>query len=136
MTFRHYFRYFLNKVCEDIGDAGESLVLFTPTEQGTHQIQVYYGDELTKTVFAATAREPELLELRSQPGWLKALAGASSPGLFVSARSFEPPLMDESARREIPERQIIQLGAAPIWVIVFGVFAGLGWILRRRDGGR
>ncbi|MEC8380844.1 MAG: glutamine amidotransferase [Myxococcota bacterium] len=119
------------------GDAGESQVVFTPTEQGTHRIQVYYGEQTAKTVFAATAREPELLELQSKATWLKQLAQrAPKGGLFVEEGRYQSPLIDTTAQREIPERTIIQLGAAPLWPLLFGVFAGAGWILRRRDGGR
>ena len=119
------------------GDAGESYVAFTPTEQGVHNIQVYYGEQTAKTVFAATAREPELLDLQSQAGWLKQLAQrAPNGGLFVDEDAYQAPLKDSSAQREIPERTIIQLGAAPIWPLLFGLFAGAAWILRRRDGGR
>ena len=95
------------------------------------------SQQTAKTVFAATAREPELLELQSRPLWLMKLAQlASNGGLFVGDGLYQAPLTDGSAQREIPERTIIQLGAAPLWPLLFGLIAGAGWILRRRDGGR
>ena len=100
------------------GDAGEGYVVYTPTEQGTHRIQVYYGEQTAKTVFAATGREPELLELQSKANWLSQLAQLAG-GRFVEDGTYAPPLKDNSARREIPERTII-LGAAPLWPLLFG----------------
>ena len=57
-------------------------------------------------------------------------------GPFCGRWVVPSPLTDGSAQREIPERTIIQLGAAPLWPLLFGLFIGAGWILRRRDGGR
>lgn len=119
------------------GTSGESIIPFTPIEQGPHQIQVYYGDDVAKTIFAATSREPELLDLRTRPEWLKKMASHyEGKGKVLPQSDQGKPLVDKSAQREVPERVLVQLGAAPLWALLFGLFSSAAWIIRRRDGGR
>ena len=47
------------------GDAGESQVVFTPTEQGTHQIQVYYGDQTAKRFSQRPQESQNFLNFRA-----------------------------------------------------------------------
>ena len=47
-----------------------------------------------------------------------------------------PPLSDENAERLVSEERQTSLAAIPLTALLLGVFATLGWLVRRRNGGR
>jgi uncharacterized membrane protein len=123
----------------ETGPMGTVSVPFVPTEQGTHLVTVRSGSDQAETVFAATMRDPELLELRPDYPFLQRLAditeGKLTGGLW-SSRSFSAPLVRSDAQRVVPMRSTTPLGRAPIWALLFVLFGCLSWWVRRQNGGR
>lgn len=115
------------------GNLGEVAVPFTPKKQGTHYVRARYGDDEVETVFAATNRDPELLELTVDAPFLRLLAD-SYEGRYYSGKG--ELLRNSGASRVVPERSVTLLGTAPLVALLFGVFASLAWWIRRRNGGR
>jgi uncharacterized membrane protein len=88
-----------------------------------------------ESVYAVTDRDPELDEVRPDPGFLEALAEANQ-GVFFEPDAFGPALRNGKAGRWVDERSEIPMWAGallPIWV---GLFASGAWWIRRRNGGR
>ncbi|MEC7984512.1 MAG: glutamine amidotransferase, partial [Myxococcota bacterium] len=114
------------------GELGEVAMGYTPEEQGTYYIKANYKGDVAETVFAATARDPELLDLHPKKEWMKRLVEYYD-GQYST--SYQAPLIDSKALRMIPERNRVKLGYAPavgLWVALFSALA----IWFRRRGGR
>jgi uncharacterized membrane protein len=121
------------------GPTGEASTTFTPTRQGAHRVVVAAGGAAAdqgETVFAVSSRDPELLQIVPDSGFLSTLAGAyGERGVFYGERPGRP-LLDESAVRLVPDREELVLGSAPLIALIFGLLATGAWFIRRRSGGR
>jgi hypothetical protein len=87
------------------------------------------------SAFAVTNRDPELDEVEPDVAFLKALASGLG-GQFVSAGSFEKPLINEAAGRLVRDRQETKLYSMPLLPMMMGLLLSLGWWLRRKNGYR
>lgn len=124
-----------------ISDAAGEVVLELKAESlGTHRVYIEAGLDGVKlgeasTVYAVTARDPELEEVTPDAQFLQALASRVG-GLYVPAGSFEEPLRDEDAGRWITEHSQRPLWTG-LWIpLVTGILGSLSWWIRRRGGGR
>ena len=116
----------------DTGEQGLYSMPFVPTEQGTYYIDASYETDKAKSVFAVTAREPELMNITPNDTYMQYLAQHYKGNLFVDAT---PPTLNEKAIRSIVEKQSVSLAGAPasaLWIIVSLCAA----IFFRRRGGR
>ena len=120
--------------------AGEARTTVDATIQGAHRVKVRVpgsGDQVAETVFAVSARDPELAEITPDGAFLNALAASyGERGQRVGPGEWEPPLLDEGASRQVGERHELPLGATPLLAFVVGLFASLGWWARRKGGAR
>ena len=120
------------------GVDGEVRFEFTPPRAGawraTMQVEGQRGAK-AETVFAVTNRDPELEEVRADPGFLQALAQATD-GLFVAMGDQTAPLEDATATRKIADRNETPLWNHPFIPLVMALFASGSWWVRRRGGGR
>jgi len=120
--------------------AGEIVVEVVAETLGTHRVYIEAANAGLKlgeasTVFAVTARDPELEEVTPDSQFLQALAGQVG-GLYVPAGSFVEPLRDEEAGRWVSERTQRPLWAG-LWIpLVAGLLGSVSWWVRRRGGGR
>lgn len=87
------------------------------------------------TVFAVTARDPELDDLRPDPTFLRWLAERSG-GAYHAPGEFEAPMRDPSAGRTVYDRRETPLWRAPLLLGAIAVLSGAAWWARRRSGGR
>jgi uncharacterized membrane protein len=121
-------------------ESGEVLLQREAVLLGTHHVEVQArkdGVRLgeARTVYAVTARDPELEEVAADTTFLKALAEAAE-GRFVGDGSWAAPLRDEDAGRWVTDRKETPLWSA-WWVpLVAGLFGSVSWWARRRGGGR
>ena len=121
------------------GPMGTAAVPYVPVEQGTHRVAVRSGSDQAETVFAATMRDPELLELSPDHSFLKRLVAVTGGKLGRTAwagGSFVSPLVSSDAERVVPMRSVTPVGRAPLWALLFALFASLSWWVRRQSGGR
>lgn len=117
---------------------GEATAAFQPTAKGAHRVEARAGGtagDRGETVFAVSARDPELVEIIPDRPFLEALAAASG-GRYVGPGELGEPLLDETAGREVRERKETRLGTSPLLAALIGLTASLAWTLRRRAGAR
>ena len=118
--------------------AGEATLTLRPTEQGAHQVEVRGGPlaaERAETVFAVSARDPELSEIAPDPAYLRTVAALyGDRGRLVEGDAAAGALLDPGATRRSPQRAELRLAKAPALGLVFGALFGLGLWLRRRFG--
>lgn len=118
--------------------AGEAIVPFTPAERGAHRVEVSAGSaagDRGDSVFAVSARDPELAEIVPDTAFLQALA-ARTGGAWRGPGDLAAPLLDDSAGREVVDHRETPLGDAPLLALLAGGLAGAAWWVRRRAGGR
>ncbi len=117
---------------------GEAAVAFRPTAKGAHRVEARAGGsagDRGETVFAVSARDPELVEILPDRGFLEALASESG-GRYAAPGERAEPLLDENAGREVRERKETALGTSPLLMALIGLAASGAWTLRRRGGAR
>lgn len=118
-------------------DAGEAVVELQVDRRGPYRVKVLAeGHGAAETVFAVTARDPELEELAADPAFLQAVAAAAEGGQWVEPGGSVAPTLDGEAGRWVEERREVVLWSHPLVALVAGVLASLAWGLRRRGGGR
>ena len=105
---------------------------------GAHRVRVEAGDHgAAETVFSVVTRDPELAEVSADRSFLERLAAAyGDQGAYRAPGADLDPLVDSEAVRVIDEQRSVSLASMPILALIFGVFAGLAWWTRRRNGGR
>ncbi|MCB9762853.1 MAG: hypothetical protein H6739_23835 [Alphaproteobacteria bacterium] len=86
-----------------------------------------------ETVFAVTARDPELDEVSPDEAFLARLAETIG-GTHYTIDGYGDPLWDDSAGRRVDERVETPLWSAPLIPLLLGVLLSLSWWLRRRRG--
>ncbi len=124
---------------EMVTDAmGSGSLSFMPTREGAHRVVVSSDAHgKAETVFSVTSRDPELVEIRPDSVFLAALAAAyGERGVFHPAGETDAPLRDPAAVRTVLEKRRVSLSSVPLVAVIFGLFAGLAWWVRRRSGGR
>jgi hypothetical protein len=118
--------------------AGEVTLTLQPTQQGAHRVEVRSGPlaaERAETVFAVSARDPELNEIAPDIGFLKALVALYGAKATLAEGDLPGAgLWDEEARRRLPARAELRLGRAPALGLLFGALFGIGLVVRRRLG--
>ncbi|HHO54282.1 MAG TPA: hypothetical protein ENK18_26285 [Deltaproteobacteria bacterium] len=120
-------------------NADGEVVLTLPAEHsGTHRVSVEVSKDGqavggASTVFAVTTRDPEVDEVAPDVRFLKWLA-ASVEGAYHGPGERGAVLQDPDAGRTVREVQETPLWRAPLLTILVSLFAGLGWIIRRRSG--
>ena len=126
---------------EAVADASDEVLLQREALLlGTHHVEVQArkdGVRLgeARTVYAVTARDPELEEVAADTAFLQALAEAVE-GRFVGNGNWTAPLRDEEAGRWVTDRKETPLWSA-WWVpLLAGLFGSVSWWARRRGGGR
>ena len=88
-----------------------------------------------RTVYAVTARDPELEEVAADEAFLEALVMAAG-GQFVASGAWKAPLRDEEAGRQVQDRKETPLWSI-LWIPLLAVlFGSASWWVRRRGGGR
>jgi len=118
--------------------AGEAATGFRPTSRGAHRVTAKAGGNASdrgETVFAVSARDPELVEIVPDRSFLEALASAAG-GRYVPPGEAADPLVDPDAGREVHERKETDLGTSPLLALLIGITASGAWTLRRRAGAR
>ncbi|MCA9571237.1 MAG: hypothetical protein KC656_25535, partial [Myxococcales bacterium] len=119
--------------------AGGDVVIAVPaTRRGTHKVSVSVsaGTEAVgdaETVYAVTARDPELDEVSPDSAFLAALA-ARTDGVYHAPGTLGPVRVDPSAGRRVTDRRELALWRAPLLAGGIALFAGIAWIVRRRAG--
>lgn len=116
----------------DTGEQGLYSMPFVPTEQGTYYVEANYETDSAKSVFAVTAREPELLNIIPNEKYMQYLAQHYNGTLFFDST---PPILNDKAIRNITEKRSVSLAGTPasaLWIILFVCLA----IFLRRRGGR
>ena len=120
---------------------GEAIVSFVPKTPGAWRLQVRVAgqEEVSAfeggTVFAVTAREPELSQIVPDMAFLAALA-ESAGGAYHAPGQAGAPLEDPQAGRQLRELRETPLWDIPLVPLLVGLFASLSWWVRRRGGGR
>jgi hypothetical protein len=106
--------------------------------EGAHRVRVEASDHgAAETVFSVVTRDPELAEVSADRTFLERLAAAyGERGVYRAPGAALNPLVDSDAVRVIDEQRSVSLSSMPILALIFGVFAGLAWWTRRRNGGR
>jgi hypothetical protein len=95
------------------------------------------SDGKAETVFSVTSRDPELADIAADPDFLQNLVAAyGERGAYHGPGDFERPIQNPEARRVIKEQRSVYLSSIPLVALLFGVFGGLAWWVRRRNGGR
>ena len=118
--------------------AGEASLPYTPTARGAHRVEARAGGgagDRGETVFAVSARDPELVDIVPDRAFLEAVAGAAG-GLYVGPGDAIEPIQDNEAGRMVRERKETLLGTSPLLALLVGLCAGGAWVLRRRGGAR
>lgn len=124
---------------EAVTDAtGSAVTRFKPDQEGAHRVWVEStSDGKAETVFSVTSRDPELADIAADPVFLQGLAAAyGERGAYHGPGDFERPIQNPEARRVIKEQRSVYLSSIPLVALLFGVFGGLAWWVRRRNGGR
>jgi len=118
--------------------SGEAATVYTPTVAGAHRVRVSTTDGgEAETVFSVTTRDPELADIAPDALFLQRLASSyGANGSYREPGDDSPPLMDADAERVIAEQRQTSLSSIPFAALLFGLFASLGWWVRRRNGGR
>lgn len=121
-------------------ETGEVVVTVPASRQGTYKVKVdvtagadRVGD--ATTVYAVTARDPELDEVTPDAGFLASLASATD-GVHHGPGELGPVRVDPSAGRPVTDRREAALWRSPVLAGLAMLFAGLAWIVRRRAGQR
>ena len=120
-------------------NADGEVVLTLPAEHsGTHRItaevtsdQGAVGEAVT--VFAVTTRDPEVDEVAPDEAFGRWLAQSTS-GLYHPPGQLGEILQDSTAGRTVQEIRETPLWRAPLLALWVALFAGIGWIIRRRSG--
>lgn len=121
------------------GADGDVVLVLNADHPGTHRVKVAVTTRddqpvgEAETVFAVTTRDPEVDEIAPDEPFLQWLA-ASSGGRYNPPGTLGPVALDPNAGRVINDRRETPLWRAPVlaaWVLVF---AGLGFVIRRRAG--
>ena len=117
---------------------GSGAIDFAPSREGAHRVRVSSdGHGTAETVFSVTSRDPELAEITPDSEFLQALAAAyGDGGKFYPEGTVNAPLRNPDAVRVVNEARTVSLGSVPLVALVFGLFSGLAWWIRRRSGGR
>lgn len=119
--------------------SGESIVEVDATERGAWTVKATAGRldaDGAQTVFAVNTRDPELIDIQPDPRFLGQLAAVlGERGRLVAPSGSVDLLLDEEASRQVRAREEHSLAQAPLLGLIFGLFASLGWWLRRRGGG-
>ncbi len=119
--------------------AGEGIFAYRPEMRGAHRVSVGTGNRAAdrgSTVFAVSNRDPELADIQPDTTFLRQLAALyGERGRFVAPGAELDLLVDESARRSVPDRRVVSLAGAPFLALLFGGLGGLAWVIRRRNGG-
>lgn len=129
------------RVTEHVGrtDRDGEWVLELPAEhRGAHRVEAGVtgvDHEPAETVFAVTARDPELDELLPDAAFLEWLA-ARTGGTWNPPGAFAPPARDPEAGRTVWDRRETPLWRAPGLLGGVLLLAGLAWWVRRRGGAR
>jgi uncharacterized membrane protein len=124
---------------EAVTDAtGSAVTRFKPDQEGAHRVWVEStSDGKAETVFSVTSRDPELADIAADPAFLQGLVAAyGERGAYRGPGDFERPIQNPEARRMIKEQRSVYLSSIPLVALLFGVFGGLAWWVRRRNGGR
>ncbi|MBC8454844.1 MAG: hypothetical protein H8D71_01415 [Deltaproteobacteria bacterium] len=124
---------------EAVTDAmGSAVTRFMPDQEGAHRVWVESTSEgKAGTVFSVTSRDPELADIAADPEFLQRLAAAyGARGAYRAPDDFERPIQNLDARRLINEQRSVYLASIPLVALLFGLFGGLAWWVRRRNGGR
>ena len=118
--------------------SGEGTVTVTPEVRGAHRVKVRAGErssDQAETVFAVSARDPELVEIVPDERFLRTLAELyGDRGAYREPGDRSGPLIDESATRIVGDRREVWLATAPLVAVLFGLLASMAWWLRRRGG--
>jgi uncharacterized membrane protein len=118
------------------GPDGDAVVVVPTENPGTHRVIATVDEGAVgtdSTVFAATSRDPELQEVAPDVAFLEWLA-LRTEGRFVGLDEPLTVLMDPSAGRTVRERRETPLARSPLLAGWIMLFAGLGWLVRRRAG--
>lgn len=122
----------------ETGGSGEATTTLTPEARGTYRVVVRAGGDQgdgAETVFAVTARDPELAEIVPDTDYLEQLAELyGDRGAVRQEGDLRGPLLDDDAQQAIPDRREVRLAAAPLVPLLFGLLASGAWLLRRRRG--
>jgi len=123
--------------------AGEASIELTPEEQGAWRVRAKSAGVpgVGETVFAVSARDPELVEIVPDHRFLRQLVAtvAATEGGAAELREageLGAPLLDEDAGREVMDRRESNLASMPLVGLLFGLLASLAWALRRQAGAR
>ncbi len=122
----------------ETGPDGDVVLTVGANVRGTHQVRVEVDQGDAKvgsaaTVYAVTARDPELDEVAPDSAFLAALA-ARVDGRYHAPGVLGAVLTDPSAGRIVLDRRETPLWRAPLLAIGVMLLAGFAWIVRRRSG--
>jgi len=119
---------------------GEASTLFQPEDTGVYRVSAtatLEGQSLggSTTVFAVTARDPELEEVSPDRDYLVSMAAAGG-GEYFPPMDYRAPPSDEEAGHWVDETTSTPLWSGAWLPLIFGLFAGGSWWRRRVGGGR
>ncbi len=122
----------------ETGEDGDVVLTLEAKRRGTHRVKVAVTDVVemvgeAETVYAVTARDPELDEVSPDPQFLMTLTDRVD-GRYHEAGALGPVLTDPSAGRQVWDRKETPLWRAPLLALLVMLFAGGAWIIRRRSG--
>ena len=117
---------------------GIGVSMVKPTVHGAHRVRVTVADQgAAETVFSVVTRDPELAEVSADGAFLMRLAAAyGARGAYRAPGESIDPIVDPDAFRVIDEQRSVSLARMPILALIFGLFSGIAWWVRRRNGGR
>ncbi|MBM74681.1 MAG: hypothetical protein CMK59_04725 [Proteobacteria bacterium] len=118
---------------EQTDASGHFAIPYTPKHYGTHTIRANYGEEYITTIFAATSRDPELIEIMPNMFFLEQLAEFYEGKI---AKMNEDPLLDKDASRQVKIRNENRIGRTPAVLMLLLLTLSLSWFFRRRGGAR
>ena len=119
-------------------EMGVAVSTVTPQVQGAHRVRLVSEDRgAAETVFSVVTRDPELAEVSPDTVFLERLAEAyGERGAYRGPGEAVDPVVDDTAVRVVDEQRTVSLTSMPVLALIMGVFAGLAWWIRRRNGGR
>ena len=119
-------------------EMGVAVSTVTPQVQGAHRVRLVSEDRgAAETVFSVVTRDPELAEVSPDTVFLERLAEAyGERGAYRGPGEAVDPIVDDTAVRVVDEQRTVSLSSMPVLALIMGVFAGLAWWIRRRNGGR